>query len=245
MTVRVGTSGWAYPHWRGRFYPAALPEADWLSHYTRSFDSVELNSSFYRLPTRDQFAAWREGTPPGFVFAVKASRFITHMKKLLDPDLTLPPLLEAVAGLGDRLGPLLFQLPPRWHVNLDRLQSFLQVLPRNIRCAFEFRDPSWHCREVAERLAKFNAAFCIYDIGGFTSPRWVTTDFVYLRLHGPGAPYCGGYGEAALQEWAEWLDGQGVADAYAYFDNDEAAYAVENARRLQVLVRPGAGSHPG
>jgi uncharacterized protein YecE (DUF72 family) len=148
--------------------------------------------------------------------------------------------------LEGKLGPLLFQLPPRWHLNLERLRAFLQSLPRGLQYAFEFRDPTWHCREVADVLAEFNAAFCIYDLGGFTSPRWVTADFVYLRLHGPAAPYCGCYGETSLQAWATWLRGQKLARAYVYFDNDEATYAVENARQLQaMLVRPDAGSRPG
>lgn len=246
MLVNIGTSGWVYPHWLGRFYPEDLPESAWLGYYARHFASVELNCSFYRLPTRAQFAAWREATPPGFTIAVKASRFITHMKKLKDPDETLPPLLGAVGGLGDKLGPLLFQLPPRWQLNLERLRAFLKSLPRELHCAFELRDPTWHCREVADLLAECNAAFCIYDLGGFASPRWVTADFVYLRLHGPAAPYCGCYDMASLQAWATWFRRQQPARAYVYFDNDQAAYAVENARQLQtMLFRPGDGSRPG
>jgi uncharacterized protein YecE (DUF72 family) len=240
--IHVGTSGWAYPHWRGPFYPPDLPEDRWLAYYARRFACVELNASFYRLPGPAQFAAWREQTPPGFGFAVKASRYITHMKKLLEPEATLPPLLESVAGLGDKLGPLLFQLPPRWRANPARLRAFLEALPKGLRTAFELRDPSWHSDGIASLLAEFNAAFCVYDLGGFASPRWVTADFCYLRLHGPGAPYSGRYGRTALTDWAAWLDGQPVKEGYVYFDNDQAGFAAADARAMQALVRPGAGS---
>ncbi|MEW6764196.1 MAG: DUF72 domain-containing protein [Pseudomonadota bacterium] len=236
MQLHIGTSGWVYPHWHGLFYPSDLPESDWLAFYAGQFASVEINRSFYRLPTRENFAAWRDGTPEGFVFAVKASRFITHFKKLKAPEQTLPPLLEAIAGLGGKLGPLLFQLPPRWHANPERLRTFLRALPKGLRAAFELRDPSWHTREVLDLLAEFNAAFCVYDIGGFESPRATTADFIYLRLHGPGAPYRGRYGKEALAEWAEWLGQQKAKAAYVYFDNDEAAYAVRNALELREML---------
>lgn len=237
MRVYVGTSGWVYPHWRGRFYPADLDESGWLAHYARYFTSVEVNRSFYRLPTRAQFAAWHAQTPEGFVFAVKASRFITHMKKLKEPGHTLPPLLEAIAGLGDKLGPLLFQLPPRWRPDLPRLAAFLAALPQGMRAAFELRDPSWHSNAVLGLLERHHAAFCIYDLAGCESPRAITADFVYLRLHGPGAAYSGRYGRRALSAWAQWLERQAVATAYVYFDNDEAGYAVQDALELQALLR--------
>ena len=236
MYLHIGTSGWVYPHWRGVFYPFGLPESDWLAFYAGQFASVEINRSFYRLPTRENFASWREATPEGFVFAVKASRFITHFKKLKAPEATLPPLLQAIEGLGDKLGPLLFQLPPRWRANPARLRDFLQALPEGVRAAFELRDPSWHTPEVLDLLTEFNAAFCVYDIGGFQSPRVTTADFVYLRLHGPGAPYCGRYGTAALAGWAEWLRSQPVATTHVYFDNDQAAYAVRDALELKEML---------
>lgn len=236
MQLHIGTSGWVYPHWRQRFYPAGMPEPDWLAFYAQHFSSVEINRSFYRLPSAENFAAWSDGTPTDFVFAVKASRFITHMKKLKEPEQTLPPLLDAVAGLGDKRGPLLFQLPPSWHVNAARLRAFPRTLPRDVEAAFELRDPSWHTREILELLGEFNAAFCIYDMGGFESQRVVTADFAYVRLHGPGAPYCGRYGAAALGGWADWLGRQKLRQAYVYFDNDEAAYAVRNALELKALL---------
>lgn len=237
MRVLIGTSGWVYPHWRGPFYPAELDEAQWLGYYASHLPSVEVNRSFYRLPTRAQFTAWRAQTPEGFVFAVKASRFITHMKKLSEPEHTLPPLLEAVAGLGEKLGPLLFQLPPRWRPDPGRLAAFLAALPQGTRVAFELRDPRWHSDAVLDLLRRHNAAFCIYDLAGFASPRAITADFVYLRLHGPGAAYSGRYGHRALAGWAQWLGAQTVTTAYVYFDNDEAGYAVQDALELQAMLR--------
>lgn len=236
MSFHVGTSGWVYPHWRGNFYPAGLPECDWLAYYARHFSTVEINRSFYRLPSQENFAVWRDATPGEFVFAVKASRFITHMKKLKDPEETLPALLEAISGLGKKLGPVLFQLPPNWRVNPQRLRALLQRLPPGLKTAFELRDPSWHTQEVLSLLGEFNAAFCIYDLGGFESPRRVTADFIYLRLHGPGAPYSGRYGTRRLGDWAAWLKHQHCQTAYVYFDNDEAAYAVRDALELRTML---------
>ena len=236
MRIHVGTSGWCYPHWQGPFYPADLPEPEWLPFYARHLPSVEVNSSFYRLPTAENFAAWRDQTPANFLFAVKASRYITHMKKLKDPAQGLAPLLAAMQGLGDKMGPLLLQLPPRWHVNAERLRAFLQAMPKGVQTAFELRDPTWHSQEILDLLAAFNAAFCVYEIGGFASPRRVTADFVYLRLHGPDAPYCGRYGTAALRDWAAWIRRQKVAAAYIYFDNDQAGYAVQDALALQGML---------
>lgn len=236
MRIHIGTSGWVYPHWRGLFYPVTLPEAHWLAYYARHLSSVEVNRSFYRLPTAAQFAAWRQATPAGFVFAVKASRYITHMKKLQTPDATLPPLLAAVAGLEAKLGPLLFQLPPRWRPDVGRLHAFLNALPDGVRAAFELRDPAWHSDAVLALLARYRAAFCIYDLGGFASPRAVTADFVYVRLHGPGAAYRGRYGRSALAGWADWLGRQTVAAAYVYFDNDEVAHAVQDALELEAML---------
>jgi uncharacterized protein YecE (DUF72 family) len=236
VRVHIGTSGWVYPHWRGAFYPDKLPEREWLAFYAAHFSSVEINRSFYRLPSRENFAAWKAATPEGFVFAVKASRFITHMKKLKEPERTLPPLLEAVAGLGEKVGPLLFQLPPSWHANATRLRSFLDALPTDVKAAFELRDPTWHTQAIFDVLAEFNAAFCVYDLGGFESPRVTTADFVYVRLHGPGAPYSVRYGTAALSDWAKWLRRQKAKEAFVYFDNDEAAYAVRDALELRTML---------
>lgn len=236
MRVHIGTSGWVYPHWRGPFYPDGLPEPRWLDYYASHFASVEVNNSFYRLPPREIFAAWRAQTPAGFVFAVKANRYITHMKKLKEPAQTLPPLWEAVAGLGEKQGPLLFQLPPDWRLDLGRLKAFLEALPRGIQAAFELRDARWHTAAVLDLLSDFNAAFCVFDLGGRQSPRAVTADFAYVRLHGPEAAYRGRYGRDALLDWADWLNRQHINTAYVYFDNDQAAYAVQDAMELKALL---------
>ena len=183
--LRIGTSGFHYKHWKGPFYPEKLAAARMLDHYLQHFDTVELNNSFYRLPEAAAFDAWREATPANFIFAVKASRFITHNKKLKDPENALDNLLPRAAHLGHKLGPILFQLPPHWRVNPERLHALLEILPRDLRYTFEFRELSWIIPEVDSILKKFNAAFCIYELAGYHSPLRITADFTYVRLHGP------------------------------------------------------------
>jgi uncharacterized protein YecE (DUF72 family) len=236
--IHIGTSGWSYDHWKGPFYAADLPAHDMLARYAEHFSTVEINSSFYRLPEAAVLARWRDSVPQGFVFSAKASRYITHMKKLREPQTTLPPFLERIGVLGARLGPILFQLPPRWQVDVARLEAFLQTLGRQHRHAFEFRDPSWFGPDVRHLLEKYDAAFCIYDLDGRTSPKAVTADFVYVRLHGPGAPYQGSYDARTLAGWAgafsTWSR-QG-RDIYCYFDNDQQGYAASNALRLKQML---------
>ncbi len=238
--VHVGTSGWSYPHWAGRFYPEDLPQRRWLAFYARHFATVEINNAFYRLPSPDTFAAWARQTPPGFLFAVKASRYITHLKKLKAPDEALARLLDHAAHLGAKLGPILFQLPPHWHCNPGRLADFLRRLPQGHEYAFEFRDPSWFCEAVYDLLREHGCAFCIYHLAGRQSPLTVTAPSVYIRLHGPDGPYQGRYGREGLRDWAgrirTWA-GEGRT-VYCYFDNDQNAYAVEDARTLQDLLTP-------
>lgn len=236
MTIRIGTSGWSYPHWGGHFYPAEQSRSRWLQYYARHFDTVEVNRSFYRLPEKRVFDGWRKQTPPAFTFSVKASRYTTHMKKLRDPQDTLPLLLDAVTGLRDKQGPMLFQLPPHWRVNEARLEAFLSALPPKLPVAFELRDRSWHTDAVLARLADHNAAFCIYDLAGFQSPREMTADFAYVRLHGPSTPYSDRYGRKRLTTWADWIRRLPVDDVFVYFDNDEAAYAVIDALELRALL---------
>jgi uncharacterized protein YecE (DUF72 family) len=244
--LRIGTSGWHYPHWRERFYPRGLASSRRLEWYARHFDTVEINASFYRLPTPATVAAWRDGVPASFEFAVKASRYLTHMKKLSDPEPALAEFLPVVAGLGSKLGPILFQLPPRWRANPARLASLLELLPTRHRYAFELRDPSWFTPGIEALLERHGAAFCIYELGELRSPFSVTAPFVYVRLHGPERKYAGSYGERELAGWSErvqgWLEER--RDVYVYFDNDEAAYAVDNAlalrRKLEAAVGRGA-----
>ncbi len=240
MTARVhiGTSGWHYAHWMGPFYPRGMRSDRFLTFYAERFRTVEINASFYRLPARKTFAAWREGAGPGFVFALKASRYTTHMKKLKDPQASLDRFFDAAAGLAAALGPVLFQLPPRWRVNAARLEAFLDALPEGTRAAFEFRDPTWFVDPVYESLSAHGAAFCIYDLAGRTSPLEVTADLVYLRLHGPRGAYEGRYGRRGLAPWAERIDEwrQRGLDVFCYFDNDEAGYAPRDAATLTELV---------
>lgn len=236
--IRIGTSGWQYRHWIGPFYPPATPSRNLLPLYARQFDSVEVNNTFYRIPAAATLKAWHDATPEPFVFACKASRYITHMKKLKDPDASLPGFLAAVAELREKLGPLLFQLPPHWRINVARLEDFLAALPSGRRYAFEFRDESWFAPAVYDALAARNAAFCGYHLAGRTSPLILTADFAYLRLHGPGGPYQGSYDDRALAGWAERLSAwsaEGI-DGYCYFDNDEAGHAPSDALRLRALL---------
>ncbi len=238
--IRIGTSGFHYKHWKGPFYPEKIPAAKMLDFYFHHFDTVELNNSFYRLPEASAFDGWREATPPNFIFAVKASRFITHNKKLKDPENALDNLLPRAAHLGPKLGPILFQLPPHWRVNPARLENLLEILPRDLRCAFEFREPSWINSEVSSILKKFNAAFCIYEIAGYHSPLHITADFAYVRLHGPAkGKYQGSYSEEKLRAWASRIKtwSAHLKAAYVYFDNDEAAFAPINAMTLRTMVR--------
>jgi len=236
--IHIGTAGWHYQHWKGPFYPAEMPSEDFLGFYLNRFHCVEINHSFYRLPKPETLKNWREQTPTNFIFTVKASRYITHMKKLKDPQRSLPPLLDTVKALGSKLGPILFQLPPHWRVNVERLDAFLARLPGEFRYAFEFRDPSWFSEDIYAILKRYSAAFCIYHLAGRLSPLETTTDFVYVRLHGPGAAYQGQYDRGVLADWAKRFEnwaGQGK-EVFSFFDNDEAGYAAQDADHLQALM---------
>ncbi|MBV9436674.1 MAG: DUF72 domain-containing protein [Acidobacteria bacterium] len=236
--IRIGTSGWHYKHWLGNFYPAKCPASKMLAHYYEQFDTVELNNSFYMLPKIESLECWREATPKNFEFAIKASRFLTHNKKLKEPENALNNFLPRAEALGKKLGPILFQLPPKWRINLERLEEFLTALPTYHRYTFEFREPSWLVDEVYELLRRHNAAFCVYELAGFHSPIEVTADWTYIRLHGPGGKYQGSYSDRVLRAWAERIanwNGK-LKGCYIYFDNDQAGYAAANALRLKQLV---------
>jgi uncharacterized protein YecE (DUF72 family) len=239
--IHIGTSGWSYDDWKGPFYPAGLPSGKMLSRYVLSFSTVEINNSFYRLPDAGTLDRWRDAVPADFIFSAKASRYITHMKKLKDAGAALPPFFERMDRLGDRLGPILFQLPPRLGFDPAQLREFLERLDGERRCAFEFRDPSWFREETLSLLGRHGAAFCIYDLDGRQSPVRVTADFVYVRLHGPDGPYRGSYDERTLLGWAQafsaWArEGRTV---YCYFDNTFGGDAAANALRLKEMVEPG------
>ncbi|MGH9612618.1 MAG: DUF72 domain-containing protein [Bryobacteraceae bacterium] len=234
--IYIGTSGWHYKHWLGTFYPAGLPASRMLSFYLERFDTVELNNSFYRLPPEKALDNWRESTPHNFIFAMKGSRFLTHMKKLKDPEPGLERFFARADRIDGKLGPIVFQLQPNWPLNLDRLQAFLKALPPHRRYAFEFRNASWSTPEVYALLRAHEAAYCIFEIAGIQSPREITAGFVYVRLHGPGGRYQGSYDDAALRRWTDWIGSVQPSAAYFYFDNDEAGYAPRNALRLKQLI---------
>lgn len=237
----MGTSGWSYPDWKGRFYPADLPRAGWFSYYASRFRAVEINNSFYQFPKPETVAAWRRAAPEGFVFAVKANRFITHMKKLKEPEDACARFLEIVGGFGEKLGPVLFQLPPRWRYDGGRLRDFLDALPDGARYVFEFRDGRWvndHCLTL---LADRGAALCVSDLAeaGAPAPRMAATaDFAYFRLHGPDAAYQGLYGREGLAPFAAAIEAERAAgrDVYCFFDNDQDANAPADAGTLAAML---------
>ncbi len=237
--IHVGTSGWHYDHWSGSFYPEDLSKSEWLDYYAERFRTVEINNTFYQMPEEKTLRDWCESVSPEFFFAVKVNRYTTHMKKLKDPEEHVPDFLERVEVLGDQLGPLLFQLPPRWHRNVERLRELLELLPGTHRYAFEFRDPDWFDEATYAALEEYGAALCVYQLAGRKSPLRATADFVYVRLHGPtDRAYEGRYGTEGLEPWAgacrRWAEeGRTV---YVYFDNDQAGYAVEDARRLREML---------
>jgi len=237
-TIHIGTSGWAYKHWRNTFYPENLKVKDQFSYYIDRFDSVEINNTFYGTPSDETFQNWESQVPENFLYVIKANRFITHMKKLHDPIDSLLIFMEKVKILEKKLGAILFQLPPTLQIDLELLEDFLLALSAKNRYVFEFRHASWYQSEVYLLLEKYNAAFCIYELAGHTSPIRITADFVYLRLHGPTEiKYQGSYSDKALQEWAdkceEWLK---TKDVFVFFDNDEKGYAAFNALKLRELI---------
>jgi uncharacterized protein YecE (DUF72 family) len=259
--IWIGCSGWLYRGWKGRFYPDGLPVSSWLEYYADRFPTVELNNSFYRLPERRTFGAWGRATPHEFVFAVKASRYLTHLKRLIAPHDPVARLLTRAYGLGPRLGPLLYQLPPTMRYDSDRLDGFLMALrrvparvtltraavhagvPSPPRHVIEFRDASWYRPDVFDRLAVAGVALCLHDksegryLGDPVGP------FVYVRFHGTSGSYAGSYADGRLAEWAERItrwSRQG-RNVFAYFNNDPDAAAPRNALTLSSLTRRAGG----
>jgi uncharacterized protein YecE (DUF72 family) len=228
----VGTSGWQYRHWRETFYPRGLAQNKWLEFYAERFATVESNAAFYRLPLAATFAAWAERTPADFVMAVKASRYLTHIKRLADPQESVNLLVERARELGPKLGPILVQLPPSMRVDIDRLRATLDAFPSDWRVAVEFRHKSWWTDETRRVLADFGAALCLADRFGPISPIWRTTDWTYLRFHVGRAKPLPCYGRQALATWVDRLTDQWSADedVYVYFNNDPRACALRDAR---------------
>ena len=250
--VFIGCSGWQYKSWSGPFYPSGLPASRWLTFYAQRFATVEVNNTFYRLPGASTFAAWREATPPGFVIAVKASRYLTHLKRLKAPSEPLARLFSRAFALGPRLGPVLYQLPATLKCDEKRLHRFLSALetqgrralgrrptrlrPRvsKLQHVIEFRDPSWYRDNVFDALNHACVAVCLHDMPGSAIDRAPSTDLVYVRFHGTTGKYRGSYTDATLRRWAEYLNemrSQG-RDTYAYFNNDLGGTAVKNATTL-------------
>ena len=236
--IHIGTSGWHYKHWVGTFYPPRTPASKMFAFYCQHFDTVELNNTFYCLPKPAGLLNWRDSSPSNFCFAAKGSRFITHMKKLKDPDTALSRYFEAIDTLQDKLGPILFQLPPHWTFDANRFAIFLRALPDYHRYAFEFRNESWNTRAAFELLEQHKAAYCIFHLAGFQSPELITTDFTYVRLHGPGGKYQGSYSDEALSGWAKQIEAwsKKLNAVYIYFDNDDSGYAAHNAIRLKEML---------
>lgn len=239
--ILIGTSGWHYPSWRGPFFPKGLPLKRQLDYYATQFRTTELNGVFYRTPTETAVAGWRDATGADFVFAWKASKFITHWKRLSENSVNSLELLEdRLSLLRSKAGPILFQLPPNFTIDADRLASFLKLLNRRRRYTFEFRHPSWYAPRILKLLAARNIALCISDHHDAPAPWRRTADFVYVRGHGPGGRYSGHYKPAELSDWAKRIRSwkrQGC-DVYVYFDNDQKSAAPADAGRLCGLLGP-------
>jgi uncharacterized protein YecE (DUF72 family) len=237
--VRIGTSGWIYKHWMGRLYPEKMPGKDQLSFYAERFDTVEINYSLYRLPERTVFESWRERTPPGFLFAVKASRYLTHRKRLTEPEEPLQRLTSRAAGLGEKLGPILFQFQKNWAANLPRLQEFAEALApyRGQHFAFEFRHQSWLVPETYAILERLNAALCLPVHPEMPIDLRLTADWSYIRMHTGRDGWS--FSDEELRGWRKRI-GEFVAqeaDVYVYFNNDPEGHALVDAERLRAMLR--------
>jgi uncharacterized protein YecE (DUF72 family) len=239
-TIFIGTSGWSYASWRGPFFPENLPSRLHLEFYASRFVSTELNGVFYRTPTEAAVRTWAEQTPEDFVFAWKASKFITHWKRLNDTSVNSIALLESrLRLLGKKVGPVLFQLPPQFRKNRSRIEAFLKLLPPRRRYAFEFRHPSWYEDDILDLLRNNDIALCISDHHDAPSPWLATASFVYVRGHGPGGRYQGRYCSDTLARWKRWLLAMRRAEraGYVYFDNDQKSAAPKDAARFQKMLK--------
>jgi len=237
----IGTSGWHYDHWQERFYPKTLTKTKWLEFYASHFTTVELNNTFYRLPAETAFTTWYDSSSPNFTFAVKVSRFITHIKRLKNSQEAVENFITRAKILGDKLGPLLYQLPPNMHRNDQVLESFVSILPQDMKHVFEFRHQSWLEDKVFEILHKHNISFCVFDMPDVSCPLVATADFAYIRFHGSTGLYFSCYSDEELADWAKRLTNlaRNLKAIYIYFNNDAEAYAVRNAMTLRRYLEAG------
>ena len=235
---RIGTSGWTYKHWKGNFYPDSIPQKRWLEHYSEHFDTVELNASFYRIPKASTSKGWHHRTPAEFRFAVKASRLITHVRRLDGCGEALDWFFRELEPLRDKICAYLFQLPPSFSPQPERLESFLSLLPPGNRYVFELRNPACYSGAVPELLESSGVTFCIHDLAGRESPQLVTSSLVYIRFHGTTGRYSGSYPDSTLRQWASLIrswSAQGK-EVLAYFNNDIGGHAIQNARTLKQML---------
>ncbi|MCK4262860.1 MAG: DUF72 domain-containing protein [Dehalococcoidia bacterium] len=234
----IGCSGWHYDHWRGLYYPDGLAKPGWLQFYASGFSTVELNNTFYRLPSERALANWRESTPPDFIFAVKVSRFITHVKRLRNLGSPMREFLSRIRLLKEKLGPILYQLPPNMRRNEELLMEFLSSLPPEYKHVLEFRHESWLNDSVFHILRQHSVGLCVFDMPGFRCPLGATADFAYLRFHGSASLYSSCYSDEELSWWAREIVqlGKDVRAVYIYFNNDAEAFAVRNALTLSQLI---------
>ena len=239
METCVGTSGWHYKHWRGDFYPAELASADWLRWYALRFDTVELNASFYRQPAPSAWELWRRQSAPGFTFAVKGSRYITHIKRLAVEQASVDMVMAGARRLGPHLGPILWQLPPTFRrdaLSRQRLARFIALLPRDARHVFEFRDRSWFVEDTYIELEASGVAVCAFHMPGLETPLRATSGLLYVRFHGSGTKYGGAYSSEQLEDYARRILGCDAGAAFVYFNNDIGGHAPRDAARLRELL---------
>ena len=244
--IYIGTSGWSYSHWDDVFYPSKLPPKEKLPFYSQFFGTVEINTTFYHVPKEETVKNWNKLAATGFLYSVKASQYITHRKRLKDCEESLHFFYDRVKYLKTHLGPILFQLPPSFKLNMERLKEFTALLEKKYTHVFEFRHPSWFTEEVYEYMKLNKLGLCITDLGGQLSPEIITSHFAYLRLHGPNKKYQGSYGTKKLREWKQKImtfSKEGIA-TYCYFDNDEKGFAVQDAKELIHLLKLNPENFP-
>ena len=236
--IHVGCSGWVYKHWRGILYPEGLPQKRWFERYAEDFDTVEINASFYRLPLASTFDGWRDKAPDGFRYAVKVSRFITHLKKLVGVDDAVQEFANLVRRLGHSLGPLLYQLPPSLKLDLPRLEAFLRTIPTDLANVFEFRNSDWYVPETYALLERYGASFCVHDMRGSATERIAVGPVAYVRFHGGVGKYLGRYSDDALLGWSNWVAEQSRQgrSVWCYFNNDIHGHAIHDAQTLKSMV---------